>query len=286
MAIQARESYLRTEQLRQALRAGEVGEVRRLLESGEIRIERANRSAATAPALIDALLEGLAGRPADGLKALPPLDAILAARDVEASVVRGDLLRSMGQLDEARIAFGRSDKTHQTGFVDDANPVQWAWDWLHPAPLPNNHIDLAGDLDLGYIEGCYLGEGDPGQGTFRWCTDGMRLRFPKAGTGAPQTLAMRADGRGWLVGWLPVPPVRVLLGDREAGAFAPSPDDVRVFTVALPPSPPGADVIVTLRTPTFIPDAARYLSQQGSQVGQIQRLGVRLDWAELQDSAP
>jgi hypothetical protein len=199
-------------------------------------------------------------------------------------VVRGDLLRSMGHLDEARTAFGRSDKQNSTGFVDDDNPLQWAWDWLHPAPLPNNHIDLASDLDLGYIEGCYLGEGDPeAQGTFRWCTDGMRLRFPGAGTGAPQTLALRADGRGWLAGWLPVPPVRVYMGEQEAGSFTPSHDAVEVFAVALPPSPPGADVIVTLRTPTFIPDAARYLSQQGSQVGQVQRLGLRLDWAELRN---
>ncbi len=283
MAIAARDSYVRTEQLRQALRAGQVDEVRRLLGSGEIKIQRANRTAATAPALIEALLAGRDRRPADGLNTLPQLDAIVDAKDVEAAVVRGDLLRSMGRLDEARAAFGRSDKQNQTGFVDDANPVQWAWDWLQPAPLPNNHIDLAGDLDLGYIEGCYLGEGDPGQGTFRWCTDGMRLRFPGAGTGAPQTLALRADGRGWLAGWLPVPAVHVLLDGREAGAFTPSHDDVGVFTVLLPASSPGADVVVTLRTPTFIPDAARYLSQQGDQVGQVQRLGVRLDWAELRN---
>jgi hypothetical protein len=283
MAVAARASYLRTEQLRQALRAGKVDEARRLLASGEIKIERANKAAATAPALIDALLAGLDGRPTYGLNALPQLDTIVEAKDVEAAVVRGDLLRSMGRLDEARTAFGRSDKQNRTGFVDDANPVQWAWDWLRPAPLPNNHIDLAGDLDLGYIEGCYLGEGDPGQGTFRWCTDGMRLRFPRAGTGTPQTLVLRADGRGWLAGWLPVPPVHVLLNDQEAGAFTPSHDDVRVFSVALPASPSGADVVVTLRTPTFIPDAARYLSQQGDQVGQVQHLGVRLDWAELRN---
>jgi 4-amino-4-deoxy-L-arabinose transferase-like glycosyltransferase len=283
MAIAAHDSYLRTEQLRQALRAGQVDEVRRLLASGEIKIERANRAAATPSALVEALLAGRDGHPADGLNTLPQLDAIVNAKDVEAAVVRGDLLRSMGRLDQARAAFGRSDRQNQTGFVDDANPVQWAWDWLQPAPLPNNHIDLAGDLDLGYIEGCYLGEGDPGQGTFRWCTDGMRLRFPGAGIGAPQTLALRADGRGWLAGWLPVPPVHVLLDGREVGTFTPSHDDVGIFTIPLPASSPGADVVVTLRTPTFIPDAARYLSQQGDQVGQVQRLGVRLDWAELRN---
>jgi hypothetical protein len=75
----------------------------------------------------------------------------------------------------------------------------------------------------------------------------------------------------------------VFVGDLEAGAFPPSQAEVRVFTLALPPAPPGADVVVTLRTPTFIPDAARYLSQQGAQAGQAQRLGVRLDWAELRN---
>jgi hypothetical protein len=284
MALEERTSYLRTEQLRQALRASKVDEARRILASGPIQIARVNQKAADAPALIAALLDGRDGRPADGLDALPPLDAIVRAKDVEAAVVRGDLLRSLGRLDEARVALGRSDPRNPTGFVDDANPVQWAWDWLHPAPLPNNHLDLAGDLDLGYIAGCFLGEGDQrAQGTFRWCSDGAQLRFPAAGTGAPQTLVLRADGRGWLSGWLPVPPVRVELGDQQAGAFTPSHDDVGEYTVTLPPTPPGADVVVTLRTPTFIPDAARYLSQQGAQVGQAQRLGVRLDWAELRN---
>jgi hypothetical protein len=77
--------------------------------------------------------------------------------------------------------------------------------------------------------------------------------------------------------------VRVELGRQQAGAFTPSHGGVREYTVALPATPPGADVVVTLRTPTFTPDAARYLSQQGSQVGQAQRLGVRLDWAELRN---
>jgi hypothetical protein len=97
---------------------------------------------------------------------------------------------------------------------------------------------------------------------------------------------LRADGRGWLPGWLPVPPVRVFLGDREAGSFTPDHNGIRDFAIALPPTPRGADVIITIRMPTFIPDAARYLSQQGGQVGQAQRLGVRLDWVELRDTAP
>jgi hypothetical protein len=274
-AVVSRPRYLATEQLRLALHDGDLLAADSIIRSGAVDSRMAT--------LVRALLAARRGRYDEGLSLLPADDSIAADRPyrVLVSVVRGDLLRSAGRQADARIEFGGSDRTR---FVDDANPVQWAWDWLHPAPLAENRIDLASDLDLGYIEGCYLGEGDPeARGTFRWCTDGMRLHFPGAGTGAPQTLTLRADGRGWLAGWLPVPPVRVFLGDQEAGAFTPSHTDVREFAVALPASPPGADVVVTLRTPTFVPDAARYLSQQGEQVGQVQRLGVRLDWAELRN---
>jgi 4-amino-4-deoxy-L-arabinose transferase-like glycosyltransferase len=274
-ALAARPRYLATQQLQLALQAGQLDRAEAILRSESIdpRIVTLSR----------ALIAGQMGRYDQGLAALsddPTLASDKSYR-VLASVVRGDLLRGAGRMAEARAALGGSDRTR---FVDDANPVQWAWDWLRPAPLPDNHLDLAGDLDLGYIEGCYLGEGDPeAQGTFRWCGDGAQLRFPGAGTGAAQTLVLLADGRGWLGGWLPVPPVRVLLGGQLAGTFTPSHTAVAEFSVVLPPSPPGADVVVTLRTPTFIPDAARYLSQQGSQVGQAQRLGVRLDWAELRE---
>jgi hypothetical protein len=211
---------------------------------------------------------------------LPALSVITATKDIEAAVARGDLLRSKGDLAAARLTF-----TQQV--VDDNNPVQWAWDWLHPAGLPDNKIDLAGNLDLGYVQGCYLGEGDTmAKGNFRWCTDGAQLRFPGAGTGAPQTLALRADGRGWFDGLLPVPPVRVLAGEQIAGEFTPDSSGANVYTVMLPATPGGADVIVTLHTTTFVPGADRYLSQQGkSVVGQVQRLGVRLDWAELRPPA-
>jgi len=181
----------------------------------------------------------------------------------------------MGDPKGARAALGPT-------LVDEVNPVQGAWDWLRPAPA--RRIDLAGDLDLGVIRGCYLGENDPkfdGTATFRWCTDGAQLRFPGAGSGEAQTLVLRADGRGWLGDMLPVPPVRVFVGAREVGAFTPDHGTVREFAVALPPTPSGADVIVTLRGPTFIPSAVDYLKQQGTQVGQARRLGMRLDWAEL-----
>jgi hypothetical protein len=274
-AWQARPGYLREQQVMRALGSGDAATARALLSSSDV----ATHTLRIAPPL----LAGLDGRPDDGLAMLPSLQTIVDTKDVEAAVVHGDLLRRKGDLQGARFMFTQR-------FVDDANPVEWAWDWLHPPPLPHNRIDLAGNLDLGYVAGCYLGEGDESlkpAANFRWCTDGARLRFPGAGTGAAQTLTLRADGRGWFDGLLPVPPVRVIVGDRLAGDFTPGPDNVSEFTITLPPTARGADVVVTLRTATFVPGADRYLKQQGKAVvGQVQRLGVRLDWAELREAKP
>src|SRR5262249_10893655 len=156
-----------------------------------------------------------AGRYREAVAQLPHAATIADDKDllVLANVVYGDLLRSMGDPKGARAALGPT-------LVDQANPVQWAWDWLRPALA--RRIGLAGDADLGYIRGCYLGENDPkldGTATFRWCTDGAQLRFPGAGSGEAQMLVLRADGRGWPADMLPVPPVQVFAGAREVGAF-------------------------------------------------------------------
>jgi hypothetical protein len=268
LAWQSRPSYLREQQLMRALGRGDAAEARTLLAAGNL--------TARTRSFAQPLLAGLEGRIVEGLSMVPLPETIIGSLNVHAAVIRGDLLRRKGDLNGAKAILTPT-------FVDNSNPVQWAWDWLHPPPLPNNRIDLAGNLDLGYIEGCYLGEGTQ-DGTFRWCTDGARLRFPGAGTGAPQTLALRADGRGWFDGLLPVPPVHVFLGEQEIGTFTPDSAAIRELAVALPASPAGADVVVSLRTSTFIPPAERYISQQGAQVGQVHRLGVRLDWAELRDN--
>ncbi len=280
LALDTRSNYLRAEQFRAALQAGQLDGAREILQSGDLAAIRTDGIAAGMPTLAGALLAGQAGRADDALRMLPSIEAITATKDVEAAVVLGDLLRRTGRAGDARLILSQT-------FVDNNNPVEWAWDWLRPAPLPNNYIDIAGNLDLGYINGCYLGEGDlQAKGNFRWCTDGAQLRFPAAGTGAPQRLALRADGRGW-AGYAPVPPkVRVFVGDQLAGTFTPDLYEPGTFTVALPAAPNRADVIVTLRSDTFIPGPDRYLRQQGKAVGgQVQRLGVRLDWAELRPMA-
>jgi 4-amino-4-deoxy-L-arabinose transferase-like glycosyltransferase len=274
IAWQSRPGYLIEQQVMTALGNGDSAAARALLERGD----------ATSSTLRIArpLLAGLEGRAEAGLKLAPALETIVQTGDVEAAVIRADLLRRLGDWQAARLILTQR-------FVDDANPVQWAWDWLHPPPLPNNQLDLAGNLDLGYIEGCYLGEGDTTlkpAANFRWCTDGARLRFPSAGSGSSQILALRADGRGWFDGLRPAPKVHVFVGGQAAGAFTPDSRGVAEFSVTLPPVPAGADVVVTLHMETFIPGADRYLSQQGKPVvGQVQRLGVRLDWAELREAA-
>lgn len=221
-----------------------------------------------------ALLAAHRGQYESSLALLPPAERLAATGDARGSVLRGDVLRSLGDEAGARAAF-------TPRYVDTANPVAWAWQWLRPAPTRS--IDLGGNLDLGYINGCYLGEGDASERiTYRWCTDGMQLRFPNAGGTTAQRLRLTVDGRGWPADLRPAPPIRVYAGNTDIGAFTPDETGVRMFELALPSAPEGADVVITLRGATFVPDAARYLSQQGAAVvGQVQRLMVRLDRAEI-----
>ena len=221
-----------------------------------------------------ALIAAHQGHYREALTLLPPPDVLAATGDVQGSVLRGDLLRSIGDEAGARAAF-------TPRYVDAANPVEWAWEWLRPAPT--RVIDLGGNLDLGYIRGCYPGEGDVAERrTYRWCTNGALLRFPGAGRAHSQRLTFMVDGRGWPSDLRPVPPVRVLLDGNEIGAFPPDVGEMRTFEVTLPPMSEGADVVIELRGPTFVPDAARYLSQQGeAAAGQVHRLMVRLDRVEV-----
>ena len=270
MALAARPAYLHSEQLRAALRTGDAAAARALLASGPLTPDAARFG--------PPLLQALDGQAATAAAQFDP-PALEAANDAKGAVIAADLLRTSGNAAAARALFSKQ-------FVDNANPVQFAWDWLHPAPIPGNTLDIAGNLDLGYLRGCYLGEGDPlAGGNFRWCSDGAQIRFPQAGTGTPQRLVLRADGRGWAGYAAAPPPVEIWMNNQLVGTFTPVLDAPAEFAVPLPPSPPGADVVLMLHTPTFVPAAARYLSQQGSQVGQVQQLGVRLDTVRL-EAAP
>jgi hypothetical protein len=249
-----------------AVQADELARAAEIIRAGPV----GDQTARLGPAIL-AMRQG---QPHETLRLLPPPEQIAASGDTYAAVLRGDALRTLGDEAGARAAM-------TPRFVDDANPVAWAWQWLRPAPT--QRIDLGGNLDLGYIDGCYLGEGDPVERTtYRWCVDGATLRFPGAGRGAPQQLTIRADGRGWAgqVGQAPV--VQVLVDGRAAGSFALDLAGPREYSIMLSPVPVGADVVVTLRSATFVPGPERFLRQQSERsLGQVQRLGVRLDWAEL-----
>jgi tetratricopeptide (TPR) repeat protein len=245
ISLRERSNYVRMEQAQAALAAKDSAEALALVDQGPLTMARVNQKAADVNTLVRALALAQQGQAQQALDLLPDVAQIMSSKDVETTVVRGDILRSLGRADEAKAMFGRADGQYPTVYVDDANPVDWAWAWLQPAPLPNQHLDLAGDLDLGYISNCYLGEGDS-EGTFRWCRDGTQLRFPQL-----------------------------------VGEFVPSLDGVQEFSVPVPAGQAGADLVFTLRTPMFVGDATRFMSQQGVLVGQTQYLGVRLDWVEL-----
>jgi 4-amino-4-deoxy-L-arabinose transferase-like glycosyltransferase len=276
IALAQRPTYLHQQQLIEALGAGDADAARALLAAYDDLPPHIR-------ALALPLLEGLEGNPARGLELLPAPDALAAARNWRGAVVRGDLLRRLDEPAAAKAAF-------TPGYVDDNNPVAWAWRWLRP--VPTQRIDLAGNLDLGYIAGFYLGEGDPGAGgTFRWSAGEARLLFPAQGRSAPQQLCLRADGRGWPPDLAP-PTVRLLhepaVPDAAAqpfGSFVLQ-HDVSISCAEVPPTTPGADVEIVVRSETFVPPAADLLAQQGPQAGQLRLLGVRLDWAELTPALP
>lgn len=271
IAWETRPIGVRTAYLVEALGQGDATTAQALLAQGDV-LQRADK---LAPPLIAALRDD----PAAGLRMLPDSRTIAAAGDWRAAVVRGDLLRRLGDTAGAKAAFTPE-------YVDDQNPVEWAWEWL--APPPTRRIDLAGNLDLGYIHGFYLGEGDPAaQGTFRWSAPQAQLLFPQQGSQHAQQFCMRADGRGWPTD-MPPPQVRLFVRTPHTPLQAMSsiilPRTVEVFCVPLPPTPTGEDVLITLRSDAFVPAAADLLGQQGPQTGQLRLLGVRLDWAELRGS--
>ncbi|MFM2309108.1 MAG: hypothetical protein RLY87_1229 [Chloroflexota bacterium] len=210
------------------------------------------------------------GRAQDVAGLLPADDPEL----VEIQITRADALRTLGDRDAAKKLLGDTN-------VDRRNPVEWAWQWLKPAP--SREIDVGNDLDLGYIRGCYLGEGDAVLNVnLRWCSDGAQFRFPAAGNGATQRLALRVDGRGWPTDVVPSGPIEVWVDNRIIGTFAADTPRVRVEVIDLPVQPQGGDIVITLRGPTFVPDANDYRKQRGPLTGQMRRLMIRLDWLTIQ----
>ncbi|MCE2852383.1 MAG: hypothetical protein LW717_14525 [Chloroflexaceae bacterium] len=193
--------------------------------------------------------------------------------DSEPQLIRADIARHRGDISAAKTLFGQFE-------IDQLNPLEWAWLWLNPPPT--SHIDVGGDSDMGYIRGCYLGEGDATlDATFRWCRTDMQLRFPQAASGFVQRLVFRVDGRAWPADVPPAHHIEVWLGNQRIGTMPANDLRVRDEVFDLPILPVGSDIVITLRGPEFVPDAHDFRMQQGVLAGQVRRLMVRLDDARI-----
>jgi hypothetical protein len=192
------------------------------------------------------------------------LDAAIEALPdhAQSHVLRGDLRRAMGdgqgaQADLASERTSRQDLQH------------WLWTRaVTPAPA---RLDLGGGLDLGFVRGVHAVA--TGENGIRWTTghaqvrlavpkdaNELRLRIASGRPPAadPVSIALAADG--------------IALGEFTVGSAW---QELRVPLER----PPGEQVVIELRTPTFTPRDVDPASPDG------RRLGVQLDWIEL-GSAP
>jgi hypothetical protein len=264
LALATRSGFLAEERLSAALGNGDAPAARTALANPVL---PAHSRAVGAP-----LLDGLEGRPADGLDRLATQpERPLAAW--QTSVIAGELFRQLGDREAARREFNPT-------LVDDQNPVAWAWQWLYPPPAPGDRIALADDDDLGYINGFYLGEFDPVLGaTVRWSGPAAAFRFPGAATGAFRQVCFQLAGAGWPTD-LALPELIVYLAQERLGAITLT-RDLREHCLSLPAQAEGTSYIVELRSSTFVPDALDLIRQQGPQAGQLRQLGAQIDWVEI-----
>ncbi len=265
LALGARPGYEAEQYLAAALSTGDVAAAHEALGAADL--------PDYAAAVGSPLLAGLEGRPAAGLDHLAS-EPVQPLEDWQRSLIAGELFRQLGDLGAARRELNPSQ-------VDDQNPVEWAWQWLHPPPTPGNRIDSADDNDLGYIRGFYLGRYDADLGaTVRWASSDSALRFPHAASGDPQQLCLNVSGLGWPQD-LTLPTVAVALDAAPVGSFTLS-RELSQVCLDLPARPAGASLTITLHSSdTFVPDALDLVRQQGPQVGQLRRLAYQLDWAEV-----
>lgn len=192
------------------------------------------------------------------------LETLVGLDWYQAALLRGDLFRAHGDLPAARAEWSGRD-------LLERNPTAWAWDHLQ-AP-PGREVDLGGGLDWGLVDGFYGAEKE-GERTYRWSAGTARLRFPQAGTGRPLTLLLSL--RGWRPeGEAPAEVEVVMEGTIVARLTAPA--DWGEHEVHLPSVPAGQDVVVTLRTTTFLPAPSDLLS-----TGCLRTLGVMVDAARVQ----
>lgn len=255
------------------LRADDVAQARRLHDAASARQPR------DCLALINAAIlerEGKIDGPDGALAFLADSSPTNTEQAAKILMLEGDLLRRLGRDQDAIDRFA-------SRAVEIENNLVWAWDRLEPPTLAR--IDLGNGLDLGYIDGFYKREYTDPQNPFgsgsRWSGPHARLRFVGAGTGQPQTLTLRVNG-------YTINPTPTTLTPRIGATVLPPvtlQPDWQTVPIALPPTPAGQDVIVTLDAPVFVFGPTDLADRVRSEVRQPLRLfGAQFDWAEL--SAP
>lgn len=285
VGIAGRRDAAECQRIAGVLRSGDVKGARALHDAMDRRIRQIARYPNGLPclALINARLlvaEGKLDGP-DGALAFLKRSAPSNLLSYRARILmfEGDLYRQIGQREAAIERFVPRE-------VDTVNDLQWAWEQLEPPPT--EQIDLGGGLDIGYIQGFYTrGWADDAQKLatgYRWSGPHARLRFPKAGSGQPQTLTLRVNNYTQL----PSAQVSPALRSQALTPFELSGQpEWRTVAITLPPTPAGEDVVIDLRSPVFLPGPDQLAVNMRSEVRQpLRMLGMQLDWARLSPAQP
>ncbi|HEY1012257.1 MAG TPA: tetratricopeptide repeat protein, partial [Herpetosiphonaceae bacterium] len=220
------------------------------------RARQLDPQSALAPTLL-ARVELAQGRPDRADELLREAIRLLPAHPY-AHLLRGDLLRAQGRLDEAR-----AELRFETASREDLQG--WARQRFSQTPLTAT-LDIGGGLDLGAIAGFYPAEED---GT-RWTGERAELWLSApAGTRvALRVAAQRPAGA-------PPAVLEALVNGEAAGSF-PLAGDWQELELPIPAiGPEPALLRVDLRVRPWTPHAFDRFNPDGRD------LGVRIDWAAI-----
>ncbi len=175
-------------------------------------------------------------------------------------LLRGDLLRRAGMLDEARAELA--------GFATVSREDLAAWLWSRAVTPPPATLTLGDGLDLGFVRGMH--HPAPGEHGWRWTTGWAQARVTApagAGTIALTVRSGRPDGSAARI-WVSVDGAR------------PQPFVIgsvwQTITVPLPGVAREREVVVALVSPTFWPRQYDPASPDGRRLGvQIARVEAR-----------
>ena len=177
-----------------------------------------------------------------------------------AHLLRGDLLRAQGDLDQAR-----RELAYETASGEDLQ----AWTRARFSQTPfSTTLDIGGGLDLGFVGGFYAAEND---GT-RWLGDQASLLLAPPQAASSLVLHVAAQRPAGVAS----ANLLVEINGGAAGTY-PISNDWRDITVPLPANINRAVplAIVLRATATFTPHDHDPTNPDGRD------LGVRLDWAQL-----